>query len=225
MPRAADDTRRKLLDAATRAFADDGVFTASLLDITRKAGQRNRGALHYHFGSREGVLREVLEQPVGFLAEREREMLAAARARPRRDVESVAESIVRPAAELAAQSWRGRSYLMIMAQLVEEDQDALDEGVRDAMARTGGYEAYQLLAERMPVMSEELRQERFALITSFILHSIGERARATGRRRRGGRPQLDEKAFVDNLVAMVAAMACAPVPAPGRSRKPESSAS
>jgi len=213
MPRAADDTRRKLLDAATRAFAEDGVFTASLLDITRKAGQRNRGALHYHFGSREGVLREVLEQPVEYLAGREREMLAVARARPRGDVESVAEAIVRPAAELAAQGWRGRSYLMIMAQLVEEDHDALDQGVREAMARTGGYEAYQLLGERMPPMSEQLRQERFALITSFILHSIGERARAAGRRKRGGRPQLDDEAFIENLVAMVAAMATAPAPA------------
>ena len=210
MPRAAEDTRRKLIDAATRAFAEDGVFTASLLDITRKAGQRNRGALHYHFGSREGVLREVLEQPVGFLAAREHEMLTEARARPRKDLASVVEAIVVPAAELAAQNWRGRSYLMIMAQLVEEDQDSLDGGVRAAMARTGGYEAYELLAERMPPMSDELRRERFALITSFILRTIGDRARASSRHRRNGRPQLDDEAFVANLVAMVAAMAAAP---------------
>ena len=122
----------------------------------------------------------------------------------------MAEAIVRPAAELAAQSWRGRSYLMIMAQLVEEDQESLDEGVRQAVQGTGGYEAYELLGERMPEMSDELRTERFALITSFILHAIGDRARAANRHRRGGRPQLDDEAFIANLVAMVAAMACAP---------------
>ena len=48
--------------AATRAFAEHGVTNASLLDITRQAGQRNRGAVHYHFGSREGLLAAVLEQ-------------------------------------------------------------------------------------------------------------------------------------------------------------------
>ncbi len=51
------ETRERLLVAATRAFAEHGVANASLLDITRQAGQRNRGAVHYHFGSREGPRR------------------------------------------------------------------------------------------------------------------------------------------------------------------------
>ena len=38
----ATETRRKLVDAAAKAFAQDGVFSASLIDITRQAGQRNR---------------------------------------------------------------------------------------------------------------------------------------------------------------------------------------
>ena len=46
----ATGTRQRLLDAALRAFAEQGVGTASLVDITRRAGQRNRGAVHYHFG-------------------------------------------------------------------------------------------------------------------------------------------------------------------------------
>jgi AcrR family transcriptional regulator len=75
MPPSAEDTRRKLVDAAARAFARDGVFSASLVDITRQAGQRNRGALHYHFGSRQGVLCAVLERHVDFLARREGELL------------------------------------------------------------------------------------------------------------------------------------------------------
>ena len=33
------------------AFAEHGVQNASLVEITRRAGQRNSGALHYHFGS------------------------------------------------------------------------------------------------------------------------------------------------------------------------------
>ncbi len=56
----ASDTRQLLIDAATRAFAEHGVHNASLLEITRQAGQRNRGAVHYHFGSREGMLVAVL---------------------------------------------------------------------------------------------------------------------------------------------------------------------
>ena len=43
MPADASKTREKLIDEAARAFAAHGVFSASLIDITRRAGQRNRG--------------------------------------------------------------------------------------------------------------------------------------------------------------------------------------
>jgi AcrR family transcriptional regulator len=89
MPLDASRTREKLIDEAARAFAANGVFGASLIDITRKAGQRNRGALHYHFGSRAGVLCAVLERHVDFLARREGELLQVARAAPDDDVRSV----------------------------------------------------------------------------------------------------------------------------------------
>src|SRR6478735_7622335 len=84
------DTRAALVEAATRTFAEDGVLTASLVEVTRRAGQRNRGAVHYHFGSREALLGAVLE------------------------------AIVRPAIELAETGPSGRDYLVIVGQLVEE---------------------------------------------------------------------------------------------------------
>ncbi|MBU1803350.1 MAG: TetR family transcriptional regulator, partial [Actinobacteria bacterium] len=96
----ADDTRQRLVEAATRGFAEDGVHTASLLEITRQAGQRNRGAVHYHFGSRTGMLVAVLEQHLDLLATRERELLAIAQAQPAEDLVSVVRALVLPAVEL-----------------------------------------------------------------------------------------------------------------------------
>jgi AcrR family transcriptional regulator len=205
MPADASKTREKLVDEAARAFAAHGVFTASLIDITRRAGQRNRGALHYHFGSRAGVICAVLERHVDFLARREGELLEVALARPDNDVKSVVEAIVRPAAELAESGWRGRCFLVILAELIEEDPAGLDPDVSDVLARTGGYAVYALLATRMADVSDEVRAERFALATGFILRAVADRARVLGRRGRHGRPQLEEEAFVRNLVAMVAA--------------------
>ncbi len=212
MPPTATDTRRKLIDAAARAFATDGVFQASLIEVTRQAGQRNRGAIHYHFGSREGVLCAVLEEHVGFLHQREGELLAIARERHDDDVVSVVEAIVRPAVELGETGWRGRCFLVILAELVEEDPATLAPEVQDVLARTGGYEVYALLEERMAPVSEAVRTERFSLVTSFILRSVADRARARERHRRSGRRQLDLEAFTRNLVTMVAAMLSAPDP-------------
>jgi AcrR family transcriptional regulator len=211
MPSDGSATRRKLVDEAARAFAEHGVYSASLIDITRKAGQRNRGALHYHFGSRTGVLCAVLERHADFLAQREGELLEIARTTPSSDVRAVVEAIVRPATELAESGWRGRSYCVILAELVEEDPASLDPAVGKALARTGGYAVYALLESRIPNMPEEVRVERLSLATGFILRAVADRARALGRRGRRARAQLDHDAFVENLVAMVAAGLSAPL--------------
>jgi AcrR family transcriptional regulator len=204
----ADETRQRLVEAATTVFAEDGVFTGSLVEITRRAGQRNRGAVHYHFGSRESLLAAVLHQHAAFLAAREGELLAVARTTPADDLGAVLQAIVRPAVELAETGPSGRQYLVIVGQLVEEF-DRLDDAVAAELTATGGYDVYALLAERMPPLDEALRNERLALITGFILRSVADRARAS-ERSQPGRVQLPTERFVRNLVALAAGMATAP---------------
>jgi AcrR family transcriptional regulator len=206
--RVAVETRQQLIDAATRAFAEDGVHAASLVEITRRAGQRNRGAVHYHFGGRDGLLVAVLEEQAPFLARREGELLAVARQRPASDVGSVIEAIVRPAVELAERGWRGRAYLAVVGELVEQDQGALPAEVAAALRHTGGYEVFAVLAERLPSMDDALLAERFALTAAFVIGSVARRARAG---ERVSRPQLSTESFVSNLVSMAAAMLAAPL--------------
>lgn len=205
------ETRERLLVAATRAFAEHGVTNASLLDITRQAGQRNRGAVHYHFGSREGLLAAVLEQHAAFLAEREHRLLDVARTRPAEDLAAALEALVRPATELSETGWSGRCYLVIVADLIADEQHDKDPDVQAALERSGGVPVYELIAERMPPMPEEVRTERLALLTSFVLRSIGDRARAV---ERGStqRVLLDTETFVRNLVSMSASMLRADLP-------------
>ncbi|MEZ5168788.1 MAG: TetR family transcriptional regulator [Acidimicrobiales bacterium] len=214
MPPSSVETRKKLIDAATRSFAENGVFVASLVDITRKAGQRNRGAIYFHFGSRHGLLAEVLGAHADFLAEREGALLDLARGRPTDDVAGVVEAIVRPAVELAETGWRGRCYLVILAELVNLDPAEYDPAVQAALDRTGGYEVYRVLEERMPPMDADLRAERLSLVTSFILRAVADRARSRGR---AGRPQLDLELFTRNLIGMVTARVTAPVSRPSPS--------
>jgi AcrR family transcriptional regulator len=210
VPPDATKTREKLLDAAARAFAEDGIYNAPLIDITRKAGQRNRNALQYHFGSRDGVLCAIIDRHAPFLARREGELLEAARRAPDDDVASVIEAIARPAAELAESGWRGRCCLLITAELVGEDPAHYSRELQAVVARTGAIEVYALLRERMPHVSETVWTERYSLVTAFILLAVADRARRLTRRRRTGLAQLEYEPFVRNLVAMAAAAMAAP---------------
>jgi AcrR family transcriptional regulator len=59
MTRPSDMTRRSLLDAATRIFAERGFSDASIRAITRRA-KANQAAVTYHFGGKDGLYRAVL---------------------------------------------------------------------------------------------------------------------------------------------------------------------
>lgn len=62
-PRAEmiEETRAKLIEAARRAFADNGYAGASMDELTASAGL-TRGALYHHFGDKKGLLAAVVAQ-------------------------------------------------------------------------------------------------------------------------------------------------------------------
>lgn len=58
---ATAGTRESILDAAELLFSQDGIKEASLRSITAEAGA-NLASVHYHFGSKGGLLDAVLER-------------------------------------------------------------------------------------------------------------------------------------------------------------------
>lgn len=53
------DTREQILDAAEELFAEQGIDGASLRAITGRA-KANLGAIHYYFGNKQTLVKEVL---------------------------------------------------------------------------------------------------------------------------------------------------------------------
>ena len=58
--RVSKATREKIIKAASRAFARDGYEGASIRAIVAEA-EVNQAAINYHFGSKEGLYRAVLQ--------------------------------------------------------------------------------------------------------------------------------------------------------------------
>jgi AcrR family transcriptional regulator len=59
----ATSARDRLLDEAMRLFSDRGFDAVTTREICAAAGV-NPGAIHYHFGDKDGLYREVLRLPV-----------------------------------------------------------------------------------------------------------------------------------------------------------------
>jgi AcrR family transcriptional regulator len=207
---AAATTQDKLLDAAARLFAERGIENVSIAEIVRSAGQRNTSALHYHFGSRDGVLIALLERHIPDIRTRRLELLELARSRPDDEPRSAAEAVVRPITEFARRGWRERAYLRYGSDLANS-LDRASPAVRELLRDTSGYEAWDLLQARCPGVPEALWAERMAICTAFIGRAAADRA--TQLDRGDARSLLPDDVWVDNLVDMVLGAMTAPVAA------------
>lgn len=114
MPRTSAVTRQVLYLAGLRRFAAEGWRTARVRDIVADAGQANDSAVNYHFGSRRGLLDEILARGVARMEDERRADLECWRARPPDLVEAV-RAVVAPLADLLVDE-EGRCILRVIAQ-------------------------------------------------------------------------------------------------------------
>jgi len=93
-------TRDRLIDTAVRLFGERGIEATSLRALT-EAAQTNIAAVNYHFGSKEGLLRAVINQTMQ-VTNRERgrrlDELEAAPGSP--SVAALVRAFVEPGADL-----------------------------------------------------------------------------------------------------------------------------
>src|SRR3954465_13933067 len=78
---APDDTKTQIKAAAQLLFARHGVDAVTVQQIVAAAGQRNNAALHYHFGSKEELIRQLVVDGAAVLEERRQGMLRELEAR------------------------------------------------------------------------------------------------------------------------------------------------
>lgn len=200
-------TRDRLLDAAARLYAERGVDNVSLAEIVRAANQRNASAVHYHFGSRDEVLRALLARHVPVIAERRHQLLVAARSRPEADIRSATEAVVRPVTEFAQRGWRERAYLQIGSEMTGAVDRTTPE-IRDLLAQTEGHQAWELMRQRCPGVPGDLWRVRRDICIAFIGRAAADRARSLDRGVQG--EVLSDDRFVDNLLDMVTGAMTAP---------------
>src|SRR5882672_10874276 len=72
--RNPEESRRRILDAAERAFALRGFGGARLRDIAQEAGVHH-ALVHHYYGDKRGLLQEVIQRGLERMAEAARAAL------------------------------------------------------------------------------------------------------------------------------------------------------
>jgi AcrR family transcriptional regulator len=201
---AGVDTRAKLLSAAERRFAEKGVDTVSLREITRESGAKNAIALQYHFDDRDGVLRAIFDKHIPEVEARRHAMLDEYEANGEPDLRALASALVRPLAAKLGDANGGRHFLQIYAELIDRPREPL---------QANGDSSSDSLNRWRKLVEPHLDPDAARLHRRYtaILHAALE----LGRRARLGR-RNDDRLFTSFLVDVVAAILATPVSAETR---------
>lgn len=124
----------QIVSAATRVLARQGYARTSLMDIAVEAGM-SKGAVHYHYTTKEALMAKVLEHACDQVADRARAAWSSAD----NPFESVRSSIL--------VLWRLRAQRTDEASVVADllAQSLHDEALRPALANYYRFAATQLL--------------------------------------------------------------------------------
>ncbi|MFC0081937.1 TetR/AcrR family transcriptional regulator [Aciditerrimonas ferrireducens] len=200
----AEGARETLLAVAERLVATRGIGGTSLRDVQLESGQRNKSVVQYYFGSREGLVRAVVEARMDPINRRRFALLAGLGPEP--SLRALVEAFVAPLAEqtvLAPRSFWARFLL----------QASFDPSfrrlVRESLSAASFRAVWVALAARLGQLPEPARQHRVERMVEFVLVALAsaEEARDEGRLAPGEAPD-----FVADLVAMCCGLLEAPNP-------------
>jgi len=205
VPRDASDTRDRLLRAAEYLFARSGV-DVPIREIHERAGQRNASAIQYHFGSKQDLIRAVIERHA--LSDSEVATIRADLRARRDDPRGLVEAIVRRIAGYLATE-ETRDYVRISFQLLLRSPLRSDLDAEIDRPDLISFEAEtDVIRSAVPHLPKRVLHERALAGLAFVTMQVAERARIID-----DEPLerlLDEEAFIDNLVDMTTAMLTAP---------------
>ena len=200
--------KQALLDAAAALMDERGVDNVSTHDIAAASGHRNRSAVQYHFGSRDGVIRAVIDHTMDPINAERNAVLdhletTGAALTPRIVIEVAVGPLARQ-----VRTPEGRRYLRLCAQLINHPRFMTDAS--DAIAvNTSIARCTRHLIPAVAHLPRVVAAERGSQVAGFIIRACADQARLmdTGT---PARPLLTVEDFTLNLIDTILAILQAP---------------
>jgi AcrR family transcriptional regulator len=199
------ETVDELLKVAERLFAMHGIEHVAMTRIVASSRQRNRSALHYHFGSREGLLLAVIARRVHTVDALRREMLDNP-ANSGSPLAGAVRAVVAPFCLVTLNQPWGSDYIAIVAQICAHPR--LLGGVSLEEQHPPSLVACRRLIEQaLPDVAPEKLAQRFQWLADSVVLAVARWSRITQKSKRTAQA-ID--ALIEELTAYGVAGLAAP---------------
>jgi AcrR family transcriptional regulator len=198
-----EDTRSRILDAAERLFAERGIDAVSIRAVLKEAGV-NGALANYHFGSREGLVAELLKTRLGPLAAEQLRAIQEADSRAGATLEEVLGAYFAPAARAAAEQPNlGRLLSQLQLSANPEVRELGREAMRAVVEPFGAAVLKRLPASPDPV--QFLLRFYMVFAVPFYFAAAWDVVLRSGRKRLPAGRLPDAEVLTRELVAFCAA--------------------
>jgi AcrR family transcriptional regulator len=197
--RQEESGREAIMDAAERLFAERGIDAVSLRTINAEAGY-SVAALHYHFATRDGLVRALLAraQP-RMLAERAR-MLVALSAESEPALERIVAALVLPLTAGMLEDFPASvAKLRFLVRLSFDRSPYLARTLEESFAVFR-----PLLRRALPHLEERTLTRRWRFAADLAQHALANALEGQGGCLPGGAPRRAQfEQFLRELIAFI----------------------
>lgn len=201
-------TRDLLKVAARRLFALRGYDGVSVRDIVLAAGQRNSGSLHYYFGSKDELARELVADGAKLIDDRRNAMLDAIEARGGpRNLRDIIECLVWPSTDLAgdgSQPSKEDTYIRFITMLQMSHRQIFMDALEGKWA--SGYDrALAHIRDFLKEIDADLVNQRLMLMSLYLRAAMSSREAALegGASHRVWSAEATMQNFIDTIEGML----------------------
>lgn len=172
---AHTDTKKRILDAAEKLFAQQGFYATSLRMLTKEAGV-NLAAVNYHFGSKEELIKAVIGRRMLPLNKMRLERLqnikdsACAEGRPP-DIKEILLAFIEPTFEFRKSGKGAQDFISMISRAFSDPRDTVRKLFLN-MVEPVFQLLFELLCEALPLLPKNIVYWRLNFMIGAMAHAM-----------------------------------------------------
>ncbi|CPU33584.1 TetR family transcriptional regulator [Mycobacteroides abscessus] len=207
---SGEATRIKLITVAETMFADRGIAAVSLNEIRLAAGQSNAAVVNYHFGSKEDLIKAILEDRLRRIDEDRRRILDQALSGDQPvELRRILAALILPQ---VGSIERGERHVELVAQLLFHGYG--EPGgpawiLADPSLTEHGQKLNQLIWKHLSHLPEAVATARLRVVYISCLNAVADHQRQRAKATDAPPTAMFVSDLIDSLTAIIRAPASA----------------